>query len=184
MTAKWVKNQRLRQQRSRNIKRKSRDIERRGTPKMSPSFAKQHGFRMEPVTDHPCPCGATCEPTNGARIHPHRPDLADHRFYLCMSCGRRCGTHRGSWEPLGVPATIIERQLRQNAHWRLDSMWTSQREGERCRMRAELYKWLARKMELTPEETHIGRMDEPTLRRCIAVLDAEIARLAGPARDR
>lgn len=165
--------------------RRDRDRYGRGNPSPPAKPAKRNGFRVEPVLDHPCPCGAICTPTDGARVMPTRPDLAHRRFYLCEKCGRRCGAHPGSWEPIGVPATIVERRLRMVVHGKFDEMWMRIDKRERNQMRCRLYSWLSHQLGLPLEQTHVGMMDERTLRRAIIVIDAERERLGlpGPSED-
>jgi hypothetical protein len=49
-------------------------------------------------------CGKPAVLINGRVIYPHRPDLADKRFWACAPCAAHVGCHAGTDRPLGSPA--------------------------------------------------------------------------------
>jgi hypothetical protein len=58
----------------------------------------------------------------GAEIYPHRPDLAEKRFWRC-ACGCYVGCHTGTNTPLGNLPTAQIRDARQHIHRVLDPIW-------------------------------------------------------------
>lgn len=42
-----------------------------------------------------CPyCGSKTEYVDGTVIYPHRPDLANRKFYICRPCNAYVGCHK------------------------------------------------------------------------------------------
>lgn len=111
----------------------------------------------------------------------HRAELVDdaviygrsygHTAYLCRSCGAYVGCHGRSDKPLGRLANAQLRRWKMAAHAAFDPLW--KRGPFRGRRRAA-YAWLAEKMALPVEKTHIGMFDE---RQCQQVI--EIIRQGG-----
>lgn len=104
-----------------------------------------------------CPyCGSDAELTTGAKVYPHRPDLADLKVWACMPCDAWVGTHKNSRDhkPLGRMANAELRKAKMMAHAAFDPWWKSGR-----MTRHEAYRLLAEKMSLDPKDAHIGMFD-------------------------
>lgn len=111
----------------------------------------------------------------------HRAELVDdaviygrsygHTAYLCRNCGAYVGCHGRSDKPLGRLANAQLRRWKMAAHAAFAPLW--KRGPFRGRRRAA-YAWLAEKMALPVEKTHIGMFDE---RQCQQVI--EIIRQGG-----
>lgn len=117
-----------------------------------------------------CPyCSGQAQVVGGDTIYPHRPDLAHKKFHLCEPCNAYVGCHEaGSYSyvkgkrvvsdgtlPLGRLANQSLREAKQRAHAAFDPLWKS---GDRTRKQA--YGWLAIRMGLSVDDTHIGMLDE------------------------
>lgn len=110
------------------------------------------------------PCGHCQGPSRlicGAELYPHRPDLADRRYWRCDPCDAHVGCHQAGigWgdgtRPLGAPANPALRRARMAAHAAFDSWWQA---GSMTRNQA--YAWLARRLRLSPRRCHIACFDE------------------------
>lgn len=104
-----------------------------------------------------CPyCKQSAELVTGRVVYPHRPDLAELRFWVCWPCKAWTGTHSNSrrYAPKGRLATAELRRYRREAHEAFDVLWKRKLMG-----RQEAYKWLkcAFGMDRTP---HIGHLNE------------------------
>ena len=107
-------------------------------------------------------CGDIATKATGADIYPGRPDLADRVYWLCHRCDAWVGCHKGTETPLGTFANEELRQWRRLAHSVFDPLWKDKTMGRR-----EAYSWLAEKLNISVEETHIGSFD---LDKCRAVV--------------
>ena len=78
-------------------------------------------------------------------------------LYQCQNCNARVGCHKGTTRPLGDVANETLRLKRMETHRVFDKMWRQRRWS-----RTQAYKWLAKEMELSAKEAHIGgfEMDE------------------------
>lgn len=113
-----------------------------------------------------CPyCSQDTKMVMGRKIYPHRADLYGKFFYLCEPCDAYVGAHPGTNEPLGIPANAILRKLRNKCHSLFDPLWQT---GEMHRKDA--YVWLQDKMNLLPEDAHIGKFNEAQCYKLIALL--------------
>lgn len=101
-------------------------------------------------------CKSYSDLTDGETIYPHRPDLFHKSFWKCPKCGAYCGCHRGTSEPLGIPAGPDTRKARSKAHGAFDKLW---KKPGGVMSRTAAYKWLAAKMEIPSKECHIGVMN-------------------------
>jgi hypothetical protein len=77
-------------------------------------------------------------------------------IYLCRPCNAYVGVHKGTDKPLGRLADHRLRYWKKTAHAAFDPLW---RYGPFRGNRSAAYTWLADRMGLTPEETHIGMFD-------------------------
>lgn len=84
-------------------------------------------------------------------------------MYVCRSCDASVQCHANSVIPLGMMADKPTRTMRQKAHSVFDAAWQKTK-----LTRNEAYEWLARKMNLTRNECHIGMFDKY---QCSSVID-------------
>lgn len=115
-----------------------------------------------------CPyCGRIPEFVGGAKIYPHRPDLAHKRFYLCAPCDAYVGSHHGSTRPLGRLANAELRAWKMKAHAAFDPLWKP-RGSEGAKMsRSEAYRWLAWCLGIDGSACHIGMFDVELCKRTV-----------------
>lgn len=100
-----------------------------------------------------CPyCGGNAVSTTGKHVYPHRNDLTEKLFYICMPCLAFVGCHPGTKKPLGTLANSELRKMRLEAHKTFDPIWK-----EKLMSRTEAYLWLGDK--LNKKEVHIGSSD-------------------------
>ena len=118
-----------------------------------------------------CPyCNNIADIVSGDRIYPHRPDLAEKKFYLCTPCDAYVGCHPGTTKPLGRLADKTLRRAKVAAHNAFDPLW---RAGPMTRL--EAYQWLAEALGIAFADCHIGFFD---LQQCQRVTEICLARLA------
>ena len=98
-------------------------------------------------------CQRPAERVTGVVIYPHRPDLADKRFFLCRPCGAYVGTHPDG-KPLGRLANAELRAAKQHVHAAFDPLWKSGR-----LTRSNAYGKLADMLGIPMSECHIGMFD-------------------------
>lgn len=108
-------------------------------------------------------CGRRAALVNGTVVYPHRPDLAEKRFYHCAACSSWVGCHPGTTKPLGTLANAETRQARLVAHAHFDPIW---KEGRMRRKQA--YAWLAKELGIPVHECHISWF---ATKRCEQVVD-------------
>lgn len=87
---------------------------------------------------------------------------------MCRICDARVGTHKNSKTPLGTLANSELRALRKVCHKRFDSLWKSKQ-----MTRSGAYRWLAKSMNLSPKEAHIGMFNEVQCKQLIKNLTQE-----------
>lgn len=136
-------------------------------------------WRRHPPT---CPqCGVAAELVFGAVVYPHRPDLADRRFWRCDSCRAHVGVHRDSRvaAPLGVLATASHRRAKMRAHAAFDPLW---RDG--ALTRGEAYRLLTERLGKS-RQVHIGWASEAECEHIVRVAVAlrQELRLTAPEDD-
>ena len=127
-----------------------------------------------PLCSH---CGQPAELTTGRAVYPHREDLWDKRFWACWACQAWCGCHsrEEGTTPLGTPANAQLRKLRSQVHREFDPFWQS---GVWDRRQA--YSWLARKMRIPVDDTHVGQF---TANQCLLALQCVRARRKGKTHE-
>lgn len=110
-----------------------------------------------------CPyCGSNTKLVDSKLIYGKSYGMA----YVCENyptCDAYVGTHKGTIWPRGTLANKELRNYRKKAHMLFDSLWRS--EGI---SRTKAYKWLAEKLDISFEKTHIGYFD---LEMCLKVID-------------
>lgn len=114
-----------------------------------------------------CPyCGRKAEYVDSAEIYGKSYGMA----YLCRPCDAYVGVHDGTDTPLGRLANRELRRWRNRAHAAFDPLW---QQGPYRRRRNDAYAWLAGKMGLTKEETHIAMFDVEQCKQVIQIMDNE-----------
>lgn len=91
-------------------------------------------------------------------------------MYLCPKCGAYVGVHSGTDVPMGRLANKELRRWKQAAHDAFDPLWKYGRFRHR---RGAAYRWLAARMGLPVEKTHIGLFDVPECIKAISIIYAE-----------
>ena len=114
-----------------------------------------------------CPyCGQKAEYVDSAEIYGKSYGMV----YLCRPCDAYVGVHNGTDTPLGRLANRELRRWRNRAHAAFDPLW--QQGPYRCR-RNDAYAWLAEKMGLPKEETHIAMFDVEQCQQVIQIMNTE-----------
>jgi polyhydroxyalkanoate synthesis regulator phasin len=78
------------------------------------------------------------------------------------------GVHKGSNKPLGRMANSSLREWKKKAHSLFDPLWKS---GNMSRNQA--YNKMAKMMDMSKDEAHIGKFDESQCERLIVMLEAK-----------
>lgn len=117
-------------------------------------------------------CHLTPNLVGGDEIYPHRPDLHDRNFYLCI-CGAYVGCHYGTENALGSPAKLELRQERMKLHAIFDPLWQKKmKRGFSKRFaRNSAYLWLAKEMNLSQIQCHISRFDKKKCEEALEILN-------------
>lgn len=114
-----------------------------------------------------CPyCGRKAEYVDSAEIYGKSYGMV----YLCRPCDAYVGVHDGTDTPLGRLVNRELRRWRNRAHAAFDPLW---QQGPYRRRRNDAYAWLAGKMGLTKEETHIAMFDVEQCKQVIQIMDNE-----------
>lgn len=90
--------------------------------------------------------------------------------YLCRNCMAYVGVHKGTDKPLGRLANAQLRYWKKQAHAAFDPLW---KYGRFRGYRNAAYAWLADKMALPVEKTHIGMFDVDQCKRAIRICNNE-----------
>lgn len=96
-------------------------------------------------------CGNEVVLTSNSEIYGR--EYGNGKCYLCRNCKAFVGVHTGTIIPLGTLADDKLRRARNEAHKIFDTLWKG---NSRQMTRYNAYKWLANKMNLKIEETHIA----------------------------
>ncbi len=99
-------------------------------------------------------CGSPVVYTSNAEIYGK--EYGTGKCYLCRNCRAFVGVHPGTDTPLGTLANEELREWRKEAHFWFDRIW---KKPTRITTRYNAYGYLARKMGLSREETHIGMFE-------------------------
>jgi hypothetical protein len=116
-------------------------------------------------------CNQPAELVTGKEIYPHLPNLHNSKFWRCQPCGAYVGCHRANkgygdgTVPLGILANAYLRRAKIDVHNLLDPMWKS---GAMKRM--EAYAWLAKEMNISLKECHIGMFSLAQCQQAIQLL--------------
>lgn len=138
-------------------------------------MAKGAVHNVEPICVE---CGKLARQVDGSRVWPHRRDLYDRVMWLC-ECGAYVGSHPGTDIPLGYPAGMRTRQMRQMVHVEFDFLWgVKMAQGvSKSVARAAAYAWLAREMGIQPAACHMAHFNEAEARRAYAIVHPVAERL-------
>ena len=112
-----------------------------------------------------CPyCGNAAELVDSSVVYPQSYGM----MWICMPCDAYTGVHRSSptFKPLGTLAKKDLRKLRQQVHHMFDPLWKN---GSRTRN--EAYAWLAERMNLPKEKTHVAMFSESQCKMALKILD-------------
>lgn len=90
--------------------------------------------------------------------------------YLCTQCGAYVGTHK-PWpkRALGILANKEMRDLKMQCHEIFDSFWRGKPKASK--KRNDLYRWLAKEMNIPAEECHFGYFDQQQLGKALELLE-------------
>ena len=91
---------------------------------------------------------------------------ADNKYYVCLQCNARVGTHRVSGAPLGSVANKKLANQRRLVHEAFDTIWRHTNVK-----RTAAYQWLADSMGLDKEHCHIGMFDEAQCEEALGYID-------------
>lgn len=92
------------------------------------------------------------------------------KIYLCRKCLAYVGVHKGTDKPLGRLANAELRYWKKAAHAAFDPVW---KYGRFRGYRNAAYGWLAGRMGLPVEETHIGMFDVAQCKKAIQICRKE-----------
>lgn len=95
------------------------------------------------------------------------------KIYLCRNCMAYVGVHKGTDVPLGRLANAELRYWKKAAHAAFDPLW---KRGPFRYHRDVAYGWLARKMGLPFEQTHIGLFDVSQCKKAVRICRNERSR--------
>lgn len=99
-------------------------------------------------------CGSPVVYTSNAEIYGK--EYGTGKCYLCRNCRAFVGVHPGTDTPLGTLANEELREWRKEAHFWFDRIW---KKPTKITTRYNAYGYLAKKMGLPREETHIGMFE-------------------------
>jgi hypothetical protein len=108
-------------------------------------------------------CGTSTTLVGGIKIYPHRKDLYERKFWLCEICGAYVGTYRNG-SPLGRLANAELRIEKRKAHKAFDPLWQKGKQS-----RSEAYIWLAKELEISEDQCHIGMFDLNTCKKAVSI---------------
>ena len=117
-------------------------------------------------------CGGAAKLVGGEVIYPHRPDLAELKFWHCAPCRAYVGCHRKNkkhgqdgMQPLGRLANAELRRAKSRVHAAFDPLWK-----DKNMTRREAYVWLAGRLNIPVDDCHIGMFDVRTCDRAVSVI--------------
>lgn len=113
-----------------------------------------------------CPyCGGGVKLVPSSVVYPHYK--GNKKVWVCENypkCDAYVGCHPNTEIPLGRLADKRLRTLKSEAHKQFDPLWKS---GYMTRDKA--YKWLAKELNLTSRECHIGKFDNHMCNKVIEI---------------
>ena len=93
-------------------------------------------------------------------------------IYLCRQCNAYVGVHNGTDKPLGRLANAELRKAKIAAHDAFDPLWKGKIRRDGCakyKARGAGYKWLAKQLQMNPEDCHIGMFDVDLCKQVVEV---------------
>lgn len=114
-------------------------------------------------------CGNDVVLTSNSEIYGR--EYGNGKCYLCRNCRAFVGVHTGTIIPLGTLANDELRKWRNKAHFYFDQLWKGETRQD---TRYNIYGWLAKKMNLSREKTHIGMFE---VEQCKKVIELAKERL-------
>jgi len=95
------------------------------------------------------------------------------KMYYCTSCGAYVGTHKPRpKEALGILANKEMRDMKMKCHDLFDKKWKNEPTAKKRHVaRANAYKWLAEKLNISIKECHFGYFDMDMLNKAYEVLN-------------
>lgn len=90
-------------------------------------------------------------------------------MYYCDGCGAYVGLHPFTAIPLGTLANKATRDARKHCKKPFELLWRGGR-----MTRSEAYQWLARRLNIPPEECHFGWFDAERCQRARQLCDEKI----------
>lgn len=88
----------------------------------------------------------------GQNGYPYRGNYG--YVWLCLKCGARVGTHKGTKKPLGYPGDTQTQELRKKAHSLFDPIWRNKE-----MKRKEAYARMAEYLGIPEEKAHISQLE-------------------------
>ena len=111
-------------------------------------------------------CGRRAEYVDSEEIYGRSYGM----IYFCRQCDAYVGVHEGTDRPLGRLANAELRRWKKLAHSHFDPIW---RHGRFKGRRNDAYAWLAERMGLPKNKTHIGMFDVPQCVRVVEIMENE-----------
>lgn len=113
-----------------------------------------------------CPyCGSEVELKDASFVYSTNKAKSWGSVWVCSNypaCDAYVGCHPGTTVPLGRLANARLRTLKKEAHKQFDPLWKSGLVSRR-----EAYQWLAKMMDISIDECHIGMFDIKQCQRVI-----------------
>lgn len=100
-------------------------------------------------------CGSEVVFTSNAEIYGK--EYGEGKCYLCRNRRAFVGVHPGTDKPLGTLADEELRRWRKAAHFWFDQIW---KKPLRITTRYKAYGWLAERLGIPREHTHIGMFEK------------------------
>lgn len=122
------------------------------------------------INTHPTTCNLCGGPVvycSNARVYGR--EYGSGYCYLCQSCGAYVGTHKPRpKEALGLLADEPMRTGKKMCHAIFDAFWMGKPKSRK--KRKDLYRWMAREMDIPVEDCHFGHFDIHQLRQAYKIL--------------
>jgi hypothetical protein len=122
-------------------------------------------------------CQRPAKLVSGLVVYPHRRDLADKMFYLCVPCDAYVGCHMGTTFPFGRLANAELRKAKTAAHAAFDPIWQyrlsvkrkTDKSYTKGHARGGRYKKLGELMGIPGENCHIGMFDVEQCKKAVEI---------------
>ena len=114
-------------------------------------------------------CGEEVIYTSNSEVYGK--EYGNGKCYLCRNCRAFVGVHTGTKIPLGTLANDELRKMRNEAHNMFDKLWKA---PTRIMKRNDAYYWLAQKMGLKKEDTHIALFEIEQCKQVVKLVQEKI----------